>query len=97
MLCAGCLMVPKTSITGTLGGQPFSLSSPKDSILVGLELTATTNGTMKLQIDQLECRMNPDVVSMTGQAQVNLVNAIVSGVSDAAVKAAVNAVTNGVK
>lgn len=97
LLLIGCVAVPKTTITGTLGGQPFSLSSPKDSTLVGLELTAATNGAMKLAIERLECRMNPDVVSMTGAAQVNLVNAIASGVSDAAAKAAVKAVTNGVK
>lgn len=88
LLLIGCVAVPKTTITGTLGGQPFSLSSPKDSTLVGLELTAATNGAMKLAIEQLECRMNPDVVSMTGAAQVNLVNAVAAGVADAAGKAA---------
>jgi curli biogenesis system outer membrane secretion channel CsgG len=87
-LCSGCLMVPKTSITGTLGGQPFSLASPKDSTLVGLRLEAATNGTMQLRIERLECRMNPDVVSMTGKAQVDLVNAVASGVSAAAAEAA---------
>lgn len=87
-LCSGCLMVPKTSISGTLGGQPFSLASPKDSTLVGLRLEASTNGTMLLRVERLECRMNPDVVSMTGAAQVNLVNAVASGVSAAAAEAA---------
>lgn len=91
-LCSGCLMVPKTSISGTLGGQPFSLASPKDSTLMGLRLEASTNGTMQLRIERLECRMNPDVVSMTGAAQVNMINAVASGVADAAAKAAVKAV-----
>jgi len=97
LLLVGCVAVPKTTISGVLGGAPFSLSSPKDSTLVGLRLEASTNGTMQLLVERLECRMNPDVVSMTGAAQVNLVNAIASGVSDAAAKAAVKAVTNGVK
>jgi curli biogenesis system outer membrane secretion channel CsgG len=92
LLCSGCLMVPKTSITGTLGGQPFSLASPKDSTLVGLRLEAATNGTMQLRIERLECRMNPDVVSMTGKAQVDLVNAVAAGVSNAAAEAAKRAV-----
>lgn len=87
-LCAGCLNVPKTSISGTLGGQPFALSSPKDSTLVGLRLSAAPNGTMELIIEQLDVKMNPDVVSMTGAAQVNLVNAVAAGVADAAGKAA---------
>ena len=87
-LCAGCLNVPKTSISGTLGGQPFALSSPKDSTLVGLRLSAAPNGTMELIIERLDVKMNPDVVSMTGAAQVNLVNAVAAGVADAAGKAA---------
>ena len=92
VLTCGCLAVPKTTISGTLGGQPFSLASPKDSTLIGLRLEASTNGTMALRIERLECRMNPDVVSMTGAAQVNLINAVSAGVADAAGKAAAAAV-----
>jgi hypothetical protein len=87
-ICVGCVAVPKSTITGTLGGQPFSLSSPKDSTLIGFELTAATNGTMRLKIESLKVNMNPDGVSMTGKAQVDLVNAVASGVSAAAAEAA---------
>ena len=81
---AGCVGVPQTTISGTLGGTPFSLSSPKDSTLVGLRLESSTNGVMQLRIERLEVRMNPDVVSMTGRAQVDLVNAVAAGVAEAA-------------
>ena len=92
VLTCGCLAVPKTTISGTLGGQPFSLASPKDSTLIGLRLEASTNGTMELRIERLEVKMNPDVVSMSGRAQVDLVNAVAAGVADAAGKAAAAAV-----
>ncbi len=92
LLMCGCLGVPKSSISGTLGGQPFALTSPKDSTLVGLRLSAATNGTMELRIESLEVKMNPDVVSMSGRAQVDLVNAVAAGVAAAAGKAAAAAV-----
>lgn len=93
-LIVGCVAVPKTSINGTLGGQPFELSSPKDSELVGFELTAETNGSMRLKIDSLAVRMNPDVVSMTGDAQVKIINAVASGVTDAIAQTAAKTATN---
>lgn len=92
-LC-GCtaLSVPRTQITGSVGGQPFSLASPKDSTLIGLKVTASSNGVMSVIIERLECRMNPDVVSTTSKAQVDLVNAVADGVTRAAAKAAAAAV-----
>jgi hypothetical protein len=92
LLMCGCLGVPKSSISGTLGGQPFALTSPKDSTLVGLRVTAGTNGLLSVVVERLEVKMNPDVVSMSGRAQVDLVNAVASGVADAAGKAAAAAV-----
>jgi len=94
---AGCVGVPQTTISGTLGGTPFSLSSLKDSTLVGLRLESNTNGVMQLRIERLEVRMNPDVVSMTGRAQVDLVNAVAAGVAEAAGRTAGQAAAAAVK
>ncbi|HOC56643.1 MAG TPA: hypothetical protein PKI20_13555 [Verrucomicrobiota bacterium] len=85
--CVG-LSVPRTTIQGNLGGAPFAISSPKDSTLVGLRVTAGTNGLLSVVVERLECRMNPDVVSMSSRAQVDLVNAVSDGVTRAAAKAA---------
>ncbi len=93
---SGCLMVPKTTISGTLGGQPFALSSPKDSTLQGLDLSADPAGKMHLRIEKLDVKMNPDVVSMSGKAQVDIINAISDAVVSAAGKAAGTAAATAV-
>jgi len=75
LFLTGCVMVPKTTIVGSIGNQPFSLSSPKDSSLAGLDITASTNGTIHLHIDTLQARMNPDVITTTGAAQAQVIQA----------------------
>jgi hypothetical protein len=94
---AGCVGVPQTTISGTLGGTPFAISSPKDSSLQGLDLSSDPSGQMHLRIEKLEVRMNPDVVSMTGKAQVDLVNAVAAGVAEAAGRTAGQAAAAAVK
>lgn len=69
-LC-GCVNVPKTIISGTIDGWPFSISSPKDSQVIGLEITSNTNG-VHIHIDSLAARMNPEVITTTGEAQAKL-------------------------
>jgi len=64
---------------------------------VGLRLESNTNGVMQLRIERLEVRMNPDVVSMTGRAQVDLVNAVAAGVAEAAGRTAGQAAAAAVK
>jgi hypothetical protein len=75
---AGCvnLVVPKTVIKGSIAGKPFSLTSPKDSELTGLQITANTNGEVTITIERLAAKMNPAVISMTGDAQVSIINAV---------------------
>lgn len=82
LLLSGCIAasVPKTVITGSIGGKPFTLSSPKDSDLAGLKITADTNGAVSITLTSLAVRMNPDVITTTGDAQVKLVNAVAAGV-----------------
>lgn len=90
----GCVQVPKTKISGKIGGQPFNLQTPKDTDLSGLDITAKTNGETKIHIDLLKTRMNPDVVNQTAEGQAKIVQATLAGtggiVGDA-VKAALEA------
>lgn len=81
VLC-GCVNVPKSKISGTINGIPFTVESPKDSKLQGLtvEVRGTDNfgGTnfARVRLDSMEAHMNPEVITTTGDAQVKLVNAI---------------------
>jgi hypothetical protein len=89
-LCAGCVMVPKTRITGSLAGQPFSFSTPQDRAVKGLDITATvtTNGTaIRLHLDSLDSKTNPDVITTTANGQAIMIQSV----ADAAVKAAATA------
>ncbi len=77
-LLAGCsvnMAIPKTKVTGSLGGQPFSLETPKDNDLVGLDVTCETNGTVRVHIDKLTARLNPDNVANAGTAQAAIIGA----------------------
>lgn len=87
---SGCVNVPKTTITGTIDGTPFALSSPKDSQLQGLEILSTSNG-VHIHIDSVTARMNPDVITMTGDAQVKIIKAVADGVGAVAGAAASSA------
>ncbi len=84
---AGCAVVPKTKITGAIAGQPFSLSSPKDSELKDLEVsvvqTGTNTTTAKIKIGSLSAKMNPDVISSQGAANAAVMNAAASLVEKA--------------
>ena len=79
---AGCSMnrqVPRTVITGSIGKQPFSISTPKDSELTGLHVSADTNGAVKLDIERLSATMNPTNIAATGAGEA----AIIMATSDA--------------
>lgn len=90
LACAGCanLMVPRTEIKGSIANQPWSLSSPKDSELTGLQITADTNGNVAINIQSLKARMNPEVIQMSGQVFVDSINAIGSQIQSAAASGA---------
>ena len=79
LLLSGCVMVPKTVITGSIGGKPFSFSGPKDCSLSSLTVKADTNGAVSLIISGLQTRMNPDVITTTGAAQTAMVKEIFAG------------------
>lgn len=75
---AGCSLnrqVPHTSISGKVGGQPFEISTPKDSDLSGLHVSAETNGTVRVDIEHLSATMNPTNVTATGTAEAQIISA----------------------
>ena len=91
---AGCMDVPHTTIAGKLNGSPFLIEAPKDRDLTGFDLTADSNGVVRVHIDHLAGEMNPDVISQTGAAQAAMISAtgaVASNITAAAVTAALKA------
>jgi hypothetical protein len=88
---AGCMSVPHTTIAGKLNGSPFLIEAPKDGDLTGFDLTADSNGVVRVHIDHLAVKMDPDVISQTGAAQAGIITAtgaVASNITAAAVAAA---------
>jgi len=85
LVLSGCVswIVPKTVISGSIGGQPFSYSGPKDQTVGLLRITATTNGTISITVSNLSARMNPDVITTSAAAQVDLINALSAAIQQA--------------
>lgn len=90
LLLCGCL-VPYTTIKGSIAGQPFEVRSPKDSEITNLVITATSNGAVSVHIGGMKVRMNPDVISMSGEAYAKVTTAIASGVASGLVQGAAKA------
>ena len=98
-LLTGCgsLMspVPVTRISGTLGGQSFSLSSPKDTVATNLSVTVGTNGTAILSIGYIASKQ--DIAAITNsyageqavvhEVGVQVINGVQAGISAAAAAA----------
>lgn len=89
-ILTGCsnLMVPKTQISGSINGEPFMISSPKDSELTNLVITVNSNKETTVKIGGLKAKMNPDVITMSGEAFVNSLNAAASAAGQFTGKAA---------
>jgi hypothetical protein len=87
----GCMSTPHTTIAGKLNGSPFLIEAPKDGDLTGFDLTADSNGVLRVHIDHLSVKMNPEVISQTGTAQAGIIQAtgvVASNITAAAVTAA---------
>ncbi|MDB6109177.1 MAG: hypothetical protein JWR69_927 [Pedosphaera sp.] len=86
-ITSGCAIlhqpVPETKISGSIGGQKFSLVNPKNTVVDNLAVTAGTNGTATLTIGHLSSANDSNVVSgaYAGAAQ------IVTATGDSAAKA----------
>ena len=91
----GCmaLSVPRTQISGTINGQPFTLSTPKDSEMKNLMIEVRgvdhfgTNYTA-ISIDSLEANMNPEIITTTADRQIKMIQAIGSEIRSTAATAA---------
>jgi hypothetical protein len=91
---AGCSSMPHTTIAGKLNGSPFLIEAPKDGDLTGFDLTADSNGVVRVHIDHLAVKMNPDVIAQSGAAQAGIIQAtgvVASNITAAAVAAALRA------
>jgi hypothetical protein len=64
--------VPATQITGSLGGHPFTFTGPKNMSMTNFvaECTPTSNGVMmvSVRIGSVTAAVDPNVITMTGQA-----------------------------
>ena len=78
LACAGCIAqsVPRTKITGSIGGKPVSFEMPKDVTLGSLSFQADTNGNVSVVVSNLTTRMNPEIVVTTGEAQDKMIRAL---------------------
>lgn len=60
--------MPATQFNAVLNGQPASFTGPKDFKADKIKFTSTTNGVIELEIVNIDCRLNPENISMTGGA-----------------------------
>ena len=60
--------VPATQITGSLNGQPFTFTGPKNMSMTNFLAEVTTNGTVRVSIGSVSAAVDPNVITMTGQA-----------------------------
>lgn len=83
VLVAGCTVggaSPKTKVSGSLAGKPFSLETPKDNELTGLDFSCETNGTVHLRIERLTSSVNPTNVANTAAGQVAIIQATAAAI-----------------
>jgi len=89
---SGCALfesaVPTTRISGTIAGQQFSLSNPKDTCITNLVVEVSTNGSARLSIGGLSSVNNSNVVSAGYSGQAELVTAAGNQIQQAFVNGA---------
>ncbi len=67
--------VPATQISGSLGNKPFSITAPKDVSIEHFKASVETNGTVSVEINNLNAKVNPDVITTSGDAQAKITEA----------------------
>ena len=76
---SGCALfkspVPTTEISGTIAGQKFSLSNPKNTSVSNLVVEVTTNATARLSIGSLVSANDSNVIAGSYAGQADLVRA----------------------
>lgn len=84
----GCVAVPSTKIVGDLHSGKFSYKSPTDKAIGFLKISATTNGTVSVELRNVSSTNNPDVITSSAQGQVDIIRATGEVVGNAAAAAA---------
>jgi hypothetical protein len=79
-LSGGCVsppkeIVPATQITGTIGGKPFSLTSPKNVSIAYLRVDAATNGTVSMTISNMSANVDDNAIQLAGAAYASSISA----------------------
>jgi hypothetical protein len=64
--------VPATQISGYLNGRPFTFSGPKDLSMTNFVAEVETNGTCRVSIGAMSAAVDPNVITMTGQAYATM-------------------------
>lgn len=96
-LLAGCSAfykspVPGTNIEGKIAGVPFSISSPKQSEMHGVELfIQTATNTFRLTIRDYVSKNDPQVIDKAAAGRVAELDAMFRGISTTAEKIAAGA------
>jgi hypothetical protein len=67
--------VPSTRFVAWLGGKPCTFDGPKYLKADLIKFEVTTNGTVSLTISNIQANMNPEVITMTGEAFVKMQDA----------------------
>ena len=82
LFVSGCSMVgslnqntPHLSLSGTIAGQSFTLTNPKDTTINGFSLQIATNGTVSMTISNLTTVENPTNIVDTGNGMAQVINA----------------------
>jgi len=74
----GCVRdsVPVYKLTVDLRKGQAAITNPKDTTITNLKVSSDTNGAVSVSADSISSKMNPDVITTTGDAQVKMINAI---------------------
>ena len=64
--------MPVTHFAAFIGGKPCAFDGPKDFKAESIAFRAETNGTVSLVITGIDARINPDVITMTGEAYTKM-------------------------
>ena len=87
-MCGCSIMLPKTTIKGTLAGKPFKFVCPQNLNLQGLEITAKQVGTnevdVSIKLQSSNAVTDPNVVAATAAGQAQLLGATANLVQQSA-------------
>ena len=68
--------VPSSELKGTIAGQQFKLSNPKDTVITNLVIEVNTNGMAKMSLGYLASSNNSNVIGTATAGQAETINAM---------------------